>query len=214
MQWGPQYFGGVGSGLSKVYRSINITLSDLNLELHRSSLKGKNGFFLLPQLSGFNVTFRKILICDALCWSWKRFSSIKFIYWWLDRRKATGRTDASIHGWTSSIPTGTESPQCSFQQSKTNISDNQTLFGIFFITLRKLQPAAAAAVEADVWLNPGTSGSLLQNATFFNTFLICCLFGQKVPRWSIRTRRGIRSDASSRSLFLELNAFFLWLKRC
>lgn len=145
MQWGPQYFGGVGSRLSKVYRSINITLSDLNLELHRSSLKGKNGFFLLPHLSGFNVTFRKILICDALCWSWTRFSSIKFIYWWLDRRKATGRTDASIHGWSSSIPTGTESSQCSFQQSKTNISDNQTLFFVFFFNHAEETPACSCS---------------------------------------------------------------------
>lgn len=135
---------------------------------------------------------------------------VKFIYWW-EGRKATGRTDASIHGWSSSIPTGTESPQ---SKVKPTFQTIQLCF--FLIMLRKLQPtaAAAAAVETDVWLNPGTSGSLLQNATFFNTFLICCLFGQKVPRWSIRTRRGIRSDASSWSLFLELNAFFLWLKRC
>lgn len=78
---GPQYFGGVGSGLSKVCRSINIPLSDLNFELLCSSLKGKNGSFLLPRLSGFNVTVSKILIYDfalleldvfllpsALCW--------------------------------------------------------------------------------------------------------------------------------------------------
>lgn len=38
---GPQYFGGVGSGLSKVYRSINIPLSDLDLEQLLSPLKGR-----------------------------------------------------------------------------------------------------------------------------------------------------------------------------
>lgn len=33
MQWDHNIFGGVGSGLSKVYCSINISLLDLNLEL-------------------------------------------------------------------------------------------------------------------------------------------------------------------------------------